>query len=341
MSATGPERLHLIMAVHCNVRCVMCYQTSFSRDLAMPGVIYQEHLKPLYSSIKLVKLQGGEPTIMRNCKEFCLLIRDYPQVKIAVTTNGIHINDFWLETLVNQGQYVNISLNAAHEQSYAKIVKHGNFAKAVGNIGRLVENNQGGQLNIAMSMVIIPANANDIYDFLKLGHGLGVGEINFGFDPLLTFHSLPPRKALHAMLDNAFAFMAENGIHSEGLDVFARRVGYQAGEAAPGQGRPRCPMPFRNLVVDEKGDVRVCCATWQTMGNTYQTSIDDILSGSRIRKFQKLISRDNYKWCDPKCPDNPHPHRLATVNKYMYAARKDPKEFASKARAKLRKLRQV
>ncbi|MBU1274651.1 MAG: hypothetical protein KJ720_04685 [Proteobacteria bacterium] len=78
----------------------------------MPAVIYQEHLKPLYPHIKTVKLQGGELTVMRNCKEFCVLARDYPEMKIAVTTNGIFMNQFWLGVFVNQGLYVNVSLNA-------------------------------------------------------------------------------------------------------------------------------------------------------------------------------------------------------------------------------------
>ena len=329
------DRLHLIMGVHCNVRCVMCYQTSFSRDLAMPAVIYQEHLRPLYPQIKTAKLQGGEPTIMRNCKEFCLLARDYPEMKIAITTNGINLNDFWLDTMVNQGQYVNISLNAAHQETYDKIVKHGNFPKAVKNIERLVEANQGGGLAIALSQVIIPANAGDVLDFLKLGRELGVREINFGFDPLLTFRGLPPQDKLHQMLADSFALLAENNIRSEGLDVFARRVGYAAGPEVLSQARPRCPLPFRNLVVDEKGDARVCCNTWVTVGNTYGQSIEQIVGGKPVKRFQEMIKQDNYRWCDPKCSDNPHPHRLATLHKYATAARKDPKGFAGKVKAKL------
>jgi len=335
MGLSEVERLHLIMGVHCNVRCVMCYQTSFSRDLAMPEVIYAEHLRPLYPHVKTVKLQGGEPTVMRNCKQFCLLAREYPQLKVAITTNGINLNDFWLETLVKQGRYVNISLNAAHPESYGKIVKHGNFAKAVNNIKRLVAANQGGGLAIAMSMVIIPANVRDIADFLRLGRELGVEEINFGFDPLFSLRNLPPQAELHAILDDAFALLAQGGVRSEGLDIYARRVGYTRpaqGQAAP---RGRCPLPFNNVVVDEQGDVRVCCNTWVTVGNTYRQGIGEILEGRRIRRFQDLVKRDNYQWCDPRCPDNPRPQRSAMARKYLAAARRDPKGFAGKVKAKL------
>ena len=47
MAKFGIQRLHLIMGLQCNVRCVMCYQSSFSREHNMPEAIFQEHLVPL------------------------------------------------------------------------------------------------------------------------------------------------------------------------------------------------------------------------------------------------------------------------------------------------------
>ena len=335
------DRLHLIMGVHCNARCVMCYQTSFSRDLAMPPEIYQEHLRPLYPLVKTVKLQGGEPTIMRNCKEFSLLARDYPNLKLSITTNGIHLSDFWLETLVHQGRFVNFSLNAARKESYDKIVKFGNFTKAVGNIQRLVNARQGGSLAISMSMIILPANVRDIAEFLRLGISLGMEEINYGFDPLLSFRGLPPKPELRRILDEAFEILAQGGVRSDGLEVWANQVGYPVVGPVRARLRARCPLPFQNLVVDERGDVRVCCNTWVVVGNTYEQSIEQIVNGKRMRRFQQLIMRDNYKWCDPKCTDNPQPHRLAMMYKYLDIMRKDPRAFAGKVKAKLIKRRQL
>lgn len=341
LDLSGLERLHLIMGVQCNARCVMCYQTSFSRDGSMPAVIYQEHLKPVYPHIKTVKLQGGEPTVMRNCKDFCVLARGYPAMKIAVTTNGIFMNQFWLDVFVNQGLYVNVSLNAGSKEAYDQIVIHGNFGKAVGNIAKLVEQNQGGSLKVAMSMVIIRANAREIAAFLKLGHSLGVREINFGVDPILTYQNLPPKAELHELLAEAYQFIDDKGVRSEGLDAFARRVGYPLAETDQPAHLPPCPMPVRNLVVDEKGDVRVCCATWRVIGNTHRQGIEEILANAKRRRFQRKIARDDYSWCDPKCPDNRNPSRLAMYNKYLYEARRDPALFAGKVKNKLAKYRKI
>ena len=254
-----------------------------------------------------MKLQGGEPTIMRNCKEFCQMARQYPKMKIAITTNGVNLNQFWLETLVNQGHFVNISLNAASKDAYDRIVKRGDYDKVVGNIAKLVSHNQGGQLRTAISMVILPANIQEIPDFLKLGAKLGLDEVNFIVDPVLSFKSLPEKARLHGLLDEAYALIQKGPCISEGLDAFARRAGYAAGEAAEPRNLPMCPMPFKNLVVDEKGDVRVCCNTWQVIGNTYQQTIAEILAGGQDRALPQKDKKRRLLLVRRQVPGEPQP----------------------------------
>ena len=113
----GLSRLHLIMGLQCNVRCTMCYQTDFSPKFNMPPVLYKERLGEAYAHVTSVKLQGGEPTIMKNCKEAAVILQRHPQVKLTVITNGVFIDDFWHETLVEQGGNVSVSINAATEQA--------------------------------------------------------------------------------------------------------------------------------------------------------------------------------------------------------------------------------
>jgi sulfatase maturation enzyme AslB (radical SAM superfamily) len=71
----GLSRLHLIMGLQCNVRCTMCYQTDFSPKFNMPPEVYRERLNEAYERVTSVKLQGGEPTVMMNCKDVAMLLR--------------------------------------------------------------------------------------------------------------------------------------------------------------------------------------------------------------------------------------------------------------------------
>ncbi|MBU1274653.1 MAG: hypothetical protein KJ720_04695 [Proteobacteria bacterium] len=85
----------------------------------------------------------------------------------------------------------------------------------------------------------------------------------------------------------------------------------------------------------------VCCATWQVIGNTYRQGIEEILASAKRMKSQQKMTRDDYTWCDPKCPDNRNPSRLAMYNKYIYEARRDPARFASKVKNKLANYRKL
>jgi sulfatase maturation enzyme AslB (radical SAM superfamily) len=337
----GFDRLHMIMGLQCNARCVMCYQTDFSAKYNMPPEVYREHLKPIYAQIKSVKLQGGEPTIMKNCKDFCEVTQGYPDMRISLTTNGIYLNRFWQDTLAERGHFINVSLNAASQAAYDQIVKHGDFDKVLNNIRTLAARVDPDQTRLALSMVILPQNILEITDFIKLGIDLGASQVGFGLDPVLSLVSLPPADKLHVVLERAFELLDQSGIESEGLQVAARRLGYPLGPKEAQTQLPGCRMPFFNLVVDEKGDVRICCETWRVLGNTYRQSINEILEGGPLIKFQRKVKRNDYIWCDPKCPDNPNPHRLAQLDKYVYLMRRDPFAFANKVKHKLARLRKI
>ena len=240
----GFDRLHMIMGLQCNARCVMCYQTDFSAKYNMPPEVYREHLKPIYAHIKSVKLQGGEPTIMKNCKDFCEVTQGYPNMRISLTTNGIYLNRFWQDTLAERGHFINVSLNAASQAAYDQIVKHGDFDKVLNNIRTLAVRVDPDQTRLALSMVILPQNILEITDFIKLGIDLGASQVGFGLDPVLSLVSLPPADKLHVVLERAFELLDQSGIESEGLQVAARRLGYPLGpkEARPNYRDAACPF---------------------------------------------------------------------------------------------------
>src|SRR3954447_12705671 len=77
----GLERLHLIMGLQCNARCTMCYQLDHSARFNMPAEIWRDRLRDAFPFIKNVKLQGGEPTIMANCREAAEYLRAFPKRK--------------------------------------------------------------------------------------------------------------------------------------------------------------------------------------------------------------------------------------------------------------------
>lgn len=330
------------MGLQCNARCVMCYQTDFSAKRNMPAEIYREHLLPLYPHIRSVKIQGGEPTIMSNCRDLAGFLRRFENIRYSLTTNGIHLDGFWLDSIAAQGGFINFSLNAARPQTYGQIVQYGDFFKVKDNLTRVIAQRQGRQPRVAISMVVLALNILEVAEFIQLGHDMGVDLVSFGVDPVLSFTNLPLRTEIQAQLQRAEGLAQDLDLETEALDVLLRDFGLREGKTALPRVTPTaCALPFHNLVVDERGEVRVCCNTWKVLGNTYRDCLEDIVRGKAAEAFRRKMEQGDYAWCDPYCGNNPSPSRQALLNKYLYLARRDPKDTYAKFKRKLRRRRQL
>lgn len=335
------KQLHLFMGLQCHAQCIMCYQGHFSAKDNMPAVVYREHLAGLYPYVKHVKIQGGEPTIMSNCKDLVLFLRKFPGIKISLITNGVCIDEFWMETIINQGQSINLSVNAASRDVYDQIVKNGDFDRVIGNIRKIISRRLCKIPTVAISMVVLSHNIDQIADFITLGYDLGVDVVVFTVDPVLSFKGAGSKKKIQEELLRSVAVIKRTRMGVWGLDVVARYCGYSWIMEQRDQAKKGCPRPFNNLMVDQQGDVRACCWAWQVFGNTYRASLEDILKSARLKNFQEKVKRGDYSWCRPQCPDNPAPTKHALLNESFYIARRDPARFLATVTHKLCRLAKV
>lgn len=335
----GLSRLHLIMGLQCNVRCTMCYQTDFSPKFNMAPELYKERLSEAYRHVKSVKLQGGEPTIMKNCKEAAILLRKHSQVKLTVITNGVFIDDFWHETFVDQGGNVSVSINAATEAAYDKIVIHGEYQRVIKNLERLLAARKGKTPSVGVTAVILKENFHELHKIIELCGQLGIDYVEFLADPILSFAGLPSRAEVAAEMNRCLEEKNRSNVDVIGLDDFGSKfaVPFRFGGVAGAQ-KPMCGAPFSNLVVDWDGEVRVCCNTWVSMGNLYKESLGDILQGRPVRTFRKKMQKNDYVWCSPNCSDNASPTKLSLAHKYIYELRANPKNFVLKVKQKMQQV---
>lgn len=335
----GLSRLHLIMGLQCNVRCTMCYQTDFSPKFNMPPVLYKERLGEAYAHVTSVKLQGGEPTIMKNCKEAAVILQRHPQVKLTVITNGVFIDDFWHETLVEQGGNVSVSINAATEPAYDKIVIHGEYKRVIKNLERLLAARKGKTPSVGVTAVILKENFHELHRIIELCGKLGIDYVEFLADPILSFAGLPSRAEVSAELERCFEAKNATNVQVIGLDDFGSKFAVPFRfDGPPAAKKPMCGAPFSNLVIDWDGEVRVCCNTWVKMGNLYEKPLAEILADRPVRTFRKKMQNDDYLWCSPNCSDNASPTKLSLAHKYAYELRADPKNFLTKVRQKVQQV---
>jgi MoaA/NifB/PqqE/SkfB family radical SAM enzyme len=332
----GLHRLHLMMGLQCNARCTMCYQTDFSPRYNMPATLWRDRLHDAYRVVKSVKLQGGETTVMRNCREAALYLRAFPNVKISITTNGIFLDELWQETIIRQGELYSVSINAATEAVYDRIVKYGKFRSVLSNLETVLTKRSEKTPAVHMTAVVLPENFNELHKIVELAGQMGVDRVELMYDPALSFRHRPAVDAVTLQLRLCEAQKARfPALALVGLEPLYRRIGHQC--VVQQRRKPMCMAPFRNLVIDHDGSVRVCCNTWIRVGNLYQETLDQVWTGPLVARFRQRLEDGNYNWCLPLCTDNAAPSNVAYLNKYLNRFTDDPYQFTRKV---LRKLQQ-
>jgi MoaA/NifB/PqqE/SkfB family radical SAM enzyme len=328
----------------------MCFQENFSQR--MDAGIWKTALLPVYPHVSRVLIQGGEPTVMKECKELIALVLSMnPSARFGVMTNGLLFNEYWRETFVEHGYEVNFSLNGASPLTHEAINVNSKYGKVMDNIARLIElrNARAGTLTIYLSFVIISENVHEIADFIELASRLGVNA-RFFYDATRIPEAGESDK-VREEVERSFAVVKthRDRILVEGLAAFYRHYCRNRGienqlshekESAP----PKCMAPWRGLNVDRLGQVRFCCMSNLMLGDLNRNDIHEIWNGHRAQMFRKRMAVDDYRYCQAACILNVKPNYALDYVKVDYYVRKFVTEFRGSPtlayRKAVRKIRQ-
>ena len=342
------EELHIGLGYRCNVRCVMCFQKDFT--LRSDPVIWREKLLPLYPSVKRIVIQGGEPTVMGDARDLiALALEKNPEVKFSLITNGLAFDGGWQRLMVDHGDYVNFSLNAADKETHEKINRHSCWEKVMANLRGVLElrTRLKSPLTVAASFVILPENIGQMSEFIDLGRSLGVDKIRFLFDPGLLD---PDTRRVGREVARAAesARRAEPGF-TEGLARFYEyyaakmRVKNDLLGSLPPAECGLCRFPWSNVYVDHFGNVMFCCMINLNLGNLFERDLGAIYNGRRAVHCRNRMLKNDYSRCMPSCMLNPNPDyrfRWATARHYgrLFGTyvRLNPKVAWEKAKRKIK-----
>ena len=335
------KQLHIEMGYPCNVRCIMCFQENFKQKMAPE--FWRTALLPVYPHVPRILIQGGEPTVLKECKELIQLTLSLnPQVKFGVMTNGLLFGQSWQGTFVDHGYDVNFSINGASRVVHETINVHSKYDKVMENLAGLIQlrEERGSPLVIHISFVIIPENVHEIADFVELGARLGV-DVRFFYDATRL-----PAKSDTVTLEVERGFerakMNRDRTLVVGLAAFYRHYCLHAGienrlshekESIP----PKCVAPWQGLNVDRLGLVRFCCLSNLALGDLNHNSLEEIWYGHRARMFRKRMAADDYRYCQAACILNAKPSYAVDLVKADYYVRKFVTEFRASPKLAYRK----
>jgi MoaA/NifB/PqqE/SkfB family radical SAM enzyme len=190
--AVFPKFVNFTLDYSCNVCCITCRD----KNRVMP----QENIEkldklidpvflPLLKDCEIAEADGaGEIFTSKYHKHLFLEISNrYPGIKFDVRTNGILINRenciAYFGTL-DRINVVSISMHAATEDTYDKIVKGGNFTLVMRNIKWLSElKKQGVIRGLNLGFVVQSLNYHEMKQFLELAISLDANALFWEYRP--------------------------------------------------------------------------------------------------------------------------------------------------------------
>jgi cyclic pyranopterin phosphate synthase len=160
--------LRISLTDNCNLRCFYCmpdekYSFAPASKLMQPDEI--ETIAKLFvaQGVTKIRLTGGEPLVR---KDAAAIIEKLGRlgVKLAITTNGIRIDELLPQMLAAGFSQINISLDTLQADRFLKITHRDYFQRVRANIDLLLANNIVPKINV---VVMKDLNDDEINDFVE------------------------------------------------------------------------------------------------------------------------------------------------------------------------------
>ncbi len=163
------DYLRISLTDNCNLRCFYCmpeekYAFAPAAKLMQPDEI--ETLAKIFvaQGVKKIRLTGGEPLVRKDAPKIIELLGKL-DIELAITTNGIRINEMLPQLLSANIKSFNISLDTLQPDKFFKITRRDLFHRVRSNIELLLDSGIFPKINV---VVMKGLNDNEILDFVAL-----------------------------------------------------------------------------------------------------------------------------------------------------------------------------
>lgn len=161
--------LRISLTERCNLRCFYCMPEEGIPIREKSHFMTQEELLVIAKTfvelgVNKIRLTGGEPLIRKDAHQ---IIRQLAKldVELAITTNGVLVDQF-IDTFKASGiRAVNVSLDSLVEVKQNKISRRNYFKRVFNNICLLVDEGFYVKINVVL---IKDVNNDEIIDFIEL-----------------------------------------------------------------------------------------------------------------------------------------------------------------------------
>lgn len=163
------DYLRISLTDNCNLRCFYCMpeeKYAFAPAAKLMQVDEIETIAKLFveNGVKKIRLTGGEPLVRKDAPKILKSLGKL-DIELAITTNGIRVDEMLNELLEANIKAINISLDTLQPEKFLKITRRDLFHRVKNNIELLLRNNIRVKINV---VVMKGLNDDEILDFIAL-----------------------------------------------------------------------------------------------------------------------------------------------------------------------------
>jgi len=173
-----PRFLQVVLTTKCNLDCIMCGLPHTNYTLSEN---FKKNIIEYIPFLENVIWQGGEPLLYKDFIEFFSISTQF-NVHQAITTNGLLIDESFLEIINNSESKVNldISIDSVNKYTYEKIRRRASFDLLMSKINLITKKiNFKKNFIFGMQVVIMKSNYKQIADMIDFALDKGFNKIMF------------------------------------------------------------------------------------------------------------------------------------------------------------------
>jgi len=246
----------------------------------------------------------GEPLMAKESFVRAVEILKENNIRVGIFSNAVLIDDDLIRSLIKIN-YINISMDAATPETYAKLKYSGNpegqnkFNQLITNIKKLVKAKneaKDSSLEINASFILYPDNYFEIYEASKLSKGIGVGTLRMKQDnsgkKLLSPQQMSEAEELltkiDKLVDDNFRFIKIHKLNNP--SEMKRKVN-------------QCLITDLMAAIGSDGNVYPCnyhaCVGGIPYGNAIDHSFSEVWEGQKRADIKKQLPKICPTVCDP------------------------------------------